>query len=96
MKEAGEVHAAAGTLGLEIIMLEIREAHDVGLVLEAHKGQADALYVQGDLLTVASRIAINTRALGGRLPSTYAFREDVEAGGRKPTRPLQTRSRLCW
>ena len=81
MKEAGEVHAAAGTLGLEVIMLEIRQAHDIGLVFEAHKGQADALYVQGDLLTLANRIAIDTQALRARLPSTYAFREDVEAGG---------------
>jgi ABC-type uncharacterized transport system substrate-binding protein len=81
MEEAGEVHAAAGTLGLEVIMLEIRQAHDIGLVFEAHKGHADALYVQGDLLTIANRIAINTEALGARLPSTYAFREDVESGG---------------
>jgi ABC-type uncharacterized transport system substrate-binding protein len=81
MKEAGEVQAAAGALGLEVIMLEIRQAHDIGLVFEAHKGQADALYVQGDLLTTANRIAIDSEALGARLPSTYAFREDVESGG---------------
>jgi putative ABC transport system substrate-binding protein len=81
MKEAGEVHAVAGTLGIEVIMLEIRQARDIGLVFEAHKGQADALYVQGDLLTTANRIAIDTQALGARLPSTYAFREDVESGG---------------
>src|SRR5258707_15007725 len=62
-------------------MLEIRQEHDIGLVFEAHKGHADALYVQGDLLTIANRIAINTQGLGARLPSTYAFREDVESGG---------------
>jgi putative ABC transport system substrate-binding protein len=81
MKEAREVHAAAGTLGLEVIMLEIRQAQDIERAFEAHKGQADALYVQGDLLTTANRVAIETKALGARLPSTYAFREDVESGG---------------
>jgi hypothetical protein len=88
MKEAGEVQAAAGALGLEVIMLEIRQAHDIGLVFEAHKGQADALYVQGDLLTTANRIAIDTEALGARLPSTYAFREDVESGGPRLRRTM--------
>jgi ABC-type uncharacterized transport system substrate-binding protein len=47
---------------------------------EAHKGHTDALYVVGDLLTIANRTAINTWALGARLPTIYAFREDVEAG----------------
>jgi len=79
--EMGEVQAAAGTLGLAVATLEIRRAGDIAPAFEAHKGHADALYVQGDLLTIANRIAINTWALGARLPTTYAFREDVEAGG---------------
>jgi putative tryptophan/tyrosine transport system substrate-binding protein len=79
--EMVEVQAVAGTLGLAVATLEIRRAGDIAPAFEAHKGHADALYVQGDLLTIANRIAINTWALGVRLPTTYAFREDVEAGG---------------
>ena len=76
-----EVQAAAGTLGLAVVTLEIRRAEDIAPAFEGLQGRADALYVQGDLLTSANRIAINTWALGVRLPTTHAFREDVEAGG---------------
>jgi ABC-type uncharacterized transport system substrate-binding protein len=78
--ETGEVRVAAGTLGLPVATLEIRRAGDIAPAFEAHKGHADALYVVGDLLTIANRTAINTWALGARLPTIYAFREDVEAG----------------
>jgi putative ABC transport system substrate-binding protein len=81
VKEMGEVQAAASTLGLAVVTLEIRRAEDIAPAFEGLKGRADALYVQGDLLTSANRIAINTWALGARLPTTHAFREDVEAGG---------------
>jgi len=81
VEEMGEVQAAAGTLGLAVVTLEIRRAADIAPAFEGLKGRADALYVQGDLLTSANRIAINTSALGARLPTTHAFREDVEAGG---------------
>jgi putative tryptophan/tyrosine transport system substrate-binding protein len=81
VKEMGEVQVAAGTLGLAVVMLEIRRAEDIAPAFEALKGRADALYVLTDLLTIANRTAINTWALGARLPTTHAFREDVEAGG---------------
>src|SRR5262249_31224808 len=59
-----------------------------------------ALYVQGDMLTIANRIAINTWALGVRLPTMHAFREDVQAGGlmsygAKRARLIPARGRLC-
>ena len=79
--EMGDVQAAAGRLDLTVVPLEIRRAEDIAPAFEALKNRADALYVQGDLLTIANRIAINTWVLGARLPTTYAFREDVEAGG---------------
>ena len=79
--EMGDVQAAAGRLDLTVVPLEIRRAEDIAPAFEALKNRADALYVQGDLLTIANRIAINTWVVGARLPTTYAFREDVEAGG---------------
>jgi putative tryptophan/tyrosine transport system substrate-binding protein len=79
--EMGEVQAAAGTLGLEAVALEIRRAEDIAPAIDALKGRADALYVCGDPLVVANRIRINTSALGARVPATYNVRESVEAGG---------------
>jgi hypothetical protein len=50
---------------------------------EALKGRAEALYVCADpLLDTINRIRINTLAHGARLPTIYAIREFVEAGGR--------------
>ena len=43
--EMGEVQAAARTLGLEVVTLEIRRAEDIAPAFEALKGRADALYV---------------------------------------------------
>jgi putative ABC transport system substrate-binding protein len=79
--EMGEAQAAARTLGLDVTALEIRRREDIAHAFEALKGRADALYVQGDLLTVANRIAINSWVLGLRLPTMYAFREEIQAGG---------------
>ena len=45
VQEMGEVKAAAGTLGLEVVPLEIRRAEEIELAFEALKGRADALYV---------------------------------------------------
>jgi putative ABC transport system substrate-binding protein len=79
--EAREVQAAGRTLGLELVMVEIRGAEDITPAFEVFKARADALYVTGDSLFNANRIRINTLALGARLPTMHGFRELVEAGG---------------
>jgi putative tryptophan/tyrosine transport system substrate-binding protein len=79
--DVGEVQAAARTLDLEVVLLEIRSAEDIGPTFELLKGRADALYVVADPLVNANRIRINALALGGRLPTMHGFRELVEAGG---------------
>jgi putative ABC transport system substrate-binding protein len=76
-----EVQATAGTLGLEVVPLEIRRAEDIALAFDALKGQADALYVCSDPLVLTNRIRINTLALAARLPTMHGFREYVEGGG---------------
>jgi putative tryptophan/tyrosine transport system substrate-binding protein len=76
-----EVEAAARTLGLEVIALEIRQAEDIATAFEALKGRADALYVVTDPLIRTSRRHIATLALGARLPTMYGYRELVESGG---------------
>jgi putative ABC transport system substrate-binding protein len=79
--EMREVQATTSTLGLEVATLEIRRAEDIAPAFEAIKGQAQALYVTIDPLTVTNRIRINTLAQAARMPTMYALREYVEAGG---------------
>ena len=79
--EMGEVQAAARTLGLEIIPLEIRRAEDIGLAFEALKDRADALYVVAEPLLSSNHVRISTLALGARLPTLLGIRDYVEAGG---------------
>jgi putative tryptophan/tyrosine transport system substrate-binding protein len=79
--ELGEVQAAARTLGLEAITLEIRRAQDLAPAFAALKSRADALYVCTDALTNTHRIRINIAALGERLPTMHGSRDFVEAGG---------------
>jgi putative ABC transport system substrate-binding protein len=81
MLEMSEAQAAARALGLDVVTLEIRRPGDIARGFEALNGRTNALYVQGDLLTIANRIAINTWTLGLRLATMHAFREDVQAGG---------------
>jgi putative ABC transport system substrate-binding protein len=81
MLEMKEAHAAARTIGLDVVTSEIRRAEDIAPVFEALKGRADALYVCGSPLLTTNRIRINTLALGVRLPTMYGFRELTEAGG---------------
>jgi putative ABC transport system substrate-binding protein len=77
-----EVEAAARTLGLEVITAEIQRGEDIVPAFEALNDRADALYVCIDPLVHSHRIRINTLALAARLPTSYATREAVEAGGR--------------
>jgi putative ABC transport system substrate-binding protein len=79
--EMGEIRATARTLGLEVVLLEIRQAEDIEPAFEALKGRAKALYVCTDALTDANRIRINTLALAAQLPTMNGFRELVGAGG---------------
>ena len=79
--EMGEVEATAGTLGLDVARLEIRRAEDIAPALESLKSGADALYACTDALLAAERVRINTLALAARLPTMFAIRDHVQAGG---------------
>jgi putative ABC transport system substrate-binding protein len=79
--EIGQIQAAARTLGLEVITLEIRRGEDIVPAFEALNGRAEALYVVADTLMFTHRIRINTLALAARLPTMHALREGVEVGG---------------
>ena len=79
--ELHEVQAAAHPLGLEVVTLEIRRAGDIAPSFAAIKSQTDALYVTGDALTFANQTRIIILALGARLPTIFADRSFVQAGG---------------
>jgi putative ABC transport system substrate-binding protein len=79
--EMGEVQAAAGTLGLEAALFEIRRAEDITTAFDGLKGRAQALYVMPDPVLFTHRLRINTLALGTRLPTMHSLREYVEASG---------------
>jgi putative ABC transport system substrate-binding protein len=79
--ELSEVKAAAATLGLEAVSLEIRQAPNIAPAFETLKGGVEALYVCTDALANANRIRINTLALGARLPTMHGSRDYVEAAG---------------
>jgi putative tryptophan/tyrosine transport system substrate-binding protein len=62
--EMREVQAMARTLGIEVVTLEILRTEDIAPAFEAHKAQADAVYVVINELLNASRAQIVNFALG--------------------------------
>jgi putative tryptophan/tyrosine transport system substrate-binding protein len=76
-----EIEATARTLGLDPVMLEIRQAEDIAPALGRLKGDAQALYVVVDPLVNVERARINALALAARLATMHGSRWGVEAGG---------------
>ena len=79
--EVGEVRAAAGTLGIEIVPVDIKRAEDIAPAFDAFGGSAEALYVSTDPLIFSNISRINTLAVGARLPTIYNGKEYIESGG---------------
>ena len=76
-----EVRAAARTLGIEVVPMEIRRFADIAPAFEALKGRAEAIFVTGSPLIITNRAGFHTLAMGARLPAIYNSRSYVEAGG---------------
>ena len=79
--EIAQAQAAARALGLEVVTPEIQRGEDIAPAFKAFEGRAQALYVAPDALVVTNRVRIHTLAMGMRLPTIYASRDYVEAGG---------------
>jgi putative ABC transport system substrate-binding protein len=79
--EIGELQSNAPPLGIKTAVFDIRRAEDIAPAFEVLKASAQALYVAPDPLVLANRGAIGALALGLRLPTMYAYREYVQAGG---------------
>jgi putative ABC transport system substrate-binding protein len=76
-----EVRAAARTLGIEVVPMEIRRFADIAPAFEALKGRAEAIFVTGSPVVITNRAGFHTLAMGARLPAIYNNRPYVEAGG---------------
>jgi len=79
--EIGELQSAARTLGIEIVLFEVRRSEDIAPAFATLSGRAEALYVIGDPLVNANQMRINVLALTARLPTIYPQRSYLEAGG---------------
>ena len=79
--ERSKVEAAAKTFNLDVVLLEMRSAHDIAPAFGALKDRAEALYVLSNPLANTNRVHINDLALRERLPTMHGFREYVETGG---------------
>jgi putative tryptophan/tyrosine transport system substrate-binding protein len=79
--ELKAVEAAAHTLSLDPIRLEIRGTDEIPAAFESLNGRADALYVCVDPVVNTNRVRINTLALEARLPVMHSFRDSVEQAG---------------
>jgi putative ABC transport system substrate-binding protein len=77
--EMEAAQAAARTLGLDVVKLEIRRVEDI--VPAIASPNTDALYVVTDALVNTNRVHINTLALSARLPTMFGEKGYVESGG---------------
>jgi putative ABC transport system substrate-binding protein len=79
--ETKEVQAAANTLGLDFVRLEIRQKDDIAIAFNGLKDRADALYVANRSFLATNGMRITTLALVARLPTVFATRRWLDAGG---------------
>jgi len=77
MNEAGKI---ARSLGLSVVLGEIRRVDDIVPAIAGLNGQVDALYVVVDNLIAANYKLLIAQALGARLPTMVNNREFVQAG----------------
>ena len=80
--ERGQIERASKSLGLQIIILDVRDAEGLNRALEAALQQpANALLINSEAVAMANRQTIIDFARKHRLPVMYSAREYVEAGG---------------
>ena len=76
------VEAAAKTLGVQHLYLDLQGAKDIDPAFRAaSKGRANALLVLGGTIVTSNRAEITTLAIKNRLPAMYPRHEFVEDGG---------------
>ncbi len=80
--ERRQIERTSKSLGLEAIILDVRDAEGLNRALEeAVQQRANALLINAEAVVMANRKAIIDFARKYRLPVMYSAREYVEAGG---------------
>lgn len=76
------IETAARSLGIQLLLLDVRAREDLGPAFEAAiRQRADGLVVWQEALFQANRILIAELAAKHRLPAIYRSMEFIEAGG---------------
>ena len=82
VREIIELQAAAGILGVSLLVLKASIQSEIEPALAAYaSGMAGAFLITGDALFITERDRIFTYAERHRVPAIYSYREDAEAGG---------------
>jgi putative tryptophan/tyrosine transport system substrate-binding protein len=82
MLEWNETQAAAHTLGVELVSLELRTTEDLDSAFAtAIRERVDALLALGDGITSTNRARIVDFAVQSRLPAMYTSKIQTDAGG---------------
>jgi len=80
--QIGDIQAAAGALGIDVSVLEVRRTEDIVLMFNTLKGPAEALYISNSgFIIIPNRERITTLALRQRLPTISSVRTWPDAGG---------------
>ncbi len=79
--ELEKAEAAARTLGIDTVRVEVRRSEDVQPAIDQVRDRADALYVCVDPFVNTNGVRINSLALAARLPTMHSSRDGIEAGG---------------
>jgi len=73
---------AAATLGFQLDVIEVREAEEIpGAIATAKARGAEALWTWGDPILSSPANLVPDLAAKAGLPSSYLFRQNVQAGG---------------
>jgi putative tryptophan/tyrosine transport system substrate-binding protein len=81
VRESAAAQAAAKTLGLEVITVDVRQEEDIALGFDSFRDRVNALYVSNSTFLAAHERQIATAALEARLPTMFASRSWIDAGG---------------
>jgi putative ABC transport system substrate-binding protein len=77
-----EVQEAARAIGLQLHMLPASTSREIDAAFATfERERPDALFVEGDALFTSRRIQLANLAARDRIPTAYAAREHVAAGG---------------
>jgi putative ABC transport system substrate-binding protein len=75
------IRAAARALGIDVSVFEYTRPEEIAAAFERLGDRAQALYIAPDPIAMIVRREANALALARRLPTIFAYRDHVEAGG---------------